>query len=262
MQFLKKHYEKILLGLVLAGLIGVLIFMLFYIAADKRAMEDAASGIINNRSAQQLPDLDLTAEQAAMNRLQAPFALDLETGNKLFNPFEWVKTVDGRLVKKANGTGPQVAVVTNITPLYLVLALDSVTTNELGARYVISVERQAATNVAKRHRTLHYVSVGDKNDTFALQAVQGPPENPDALIIKLSDTGETGTLNRSQPYRRIDAYMADFRYDPEKVVKHGCRVGSKVSFGGADYQVEEVNQNELILADLSNQKKTPLPFAP
>ena len=35
MQFLKKHYEKILLGIVLAGLIGVLVFMLFYIAADK-----------------------------------------------------------------------------------------------------------------------------------------------------------------------------------------------------------------------------------
>jgi hypothetical protein len=262
MQFVKKHYEKILLGLVLAGLIGVLVFMLFYIAADKRAMADAAFGIINNPSAKSLPDLDLTAEQAAMNRLQTPFALDLETDNKLFNPFEWVRTLDGRLVKKAHGTGPQVAVVTNITPLYLVVALDSVTTNELGARYVISVERQGATNVAKRRRTLHYVSVGDKNDTFALQAVQGPPENPDALLIKLLDTGEVGTLNRSQPYRRIDAYMADFRYDPEKRAFHGRRAGDKISFGGADYQVVEVSQNELILADLSNQKKTPLPFAP
>ncbi len=35
MEFLKKHYEKILLGVVLAGLIGVLVFMMFYIAADK-----------------------------------------------------------------------------------------------------------------------------------------------------------------------------------------------------------------------------------
>ena len=34
MDFLKKHYEKVLLGVMLAGLIGVLVFMLFYIASD------------------------------------------------------------------------------------------------------------------------------------------------------------------------------------------------------------------------------------
>ena len=40
MEFIKKHYEKMLLGLVLAGLIGALVFMLFYIAADKQAMDE------------------------------------------------------------------------------------------------------------------------------------------------------------------------------------------------------------------------------
>ncbi len=56
--------------------------------------------------------------------------------------------------------------------------------------------------------------------------------------------------------------MADFRYDPEKKVFRDRRVGDKVSFGGTDYVVVEVNQNELILSDQSNQKKTSLPFAP
>ena len=43
MDFLKRHYEKILLGVMLAGLIGVLVFMLFYIASDKAAMEIPSS---------------------------------------------------------------------------------------------------------------------------------------------------------------------------------------------------------------------------
>ncbi len=261
MSFLKKHYEKILLGLVLAGLVGVLVFMLFYIAADKRAMEDLAETIINP-SAKPLTNIDLTVSEAALARVQSPFRLDFETGNKLFNPFEWQKTPDGRLIKKATSTGPQIVVVTNIAPLYLILSLDSVTTNELGARYVVSVEHQGATNVARRHRTTHYVSVGDKNDTFALSSIQGPPENPDALILKLTDTGEPATVTRSLPYRRVDGYLADFRYDPEKRVFRGRRVGDRVSFGGADYLVVEINQHELILADQSNQKKTSLPFAP
>ena len=261
MQFLKKHFEKILLGIVLAGLIGVLVFMLFYIQADKQAMDDAANGLINP-SAKALPDLDLTTNNAAVTRLQSPFALDLETGNKVFNPFEWQKTLDGRLVEKANSIGAQVAVVTNIAPLYLVLSLDSIATNELGARYVIGVEKQAATTAAKQHKQQRYVSVGDKNDTFVLLEAKGAPENPDALLIKILDTGETVTVTRNQPFRRVDAYKADFRYDPEKKVFRGRRIGDKVSFGGADYQVVEVNQNELILSDESNGKKTSLPFAP
>jgi hypothetical protein len=263
MQFLKKHYEKILLGVVLAGLIGVLVFMLFYIQADKQAMDDAARDIINNPSAKPLPDLDPAARDAAVTRLQSPFAIDFETGNKTFNPFEWVKTQDNNLlVRKDTKTGPQMAVVTNITPLYLVLTLDSVMTNELGARYVIGVEKQAAAVASKRHRTQHYVSAGDKNETFELLQVKGAPENPDALVLKVLDTGETATVTHDKPFRRVDAYSADLRYDPEKKAFHGLRAGSKVSFNGTDYQVADINQNELILEDQSNQKKTPLPFTP
>jgi hypothetical protein len=261
MQFLKKHYEKIVLGLVLAGLIGGLVLMLFYISADKQAMEDMVAGIIN-KPAKPLPDLDLATNSAAAARFQSPLALDLESQNKVFNPFEWVKTPDGRMIKKAANIA-QVAVVTNIAPLYFILSLDSVTTNEFGARYLIVVEKQGAPTPAKRSKQRRYVSVGDKpNDTFALLDVKGPAENPDSLSVKLVDGGDIVTIGRTQPYRRVDGYTADFRYDLEKKVFRGRRVGDRVSFGGVDYVVFDINQNELILADQSNQKKTPLPFAP
>ena len=262
MQFLKKHYEKILLGVVLAGLIGVLVFMLFYIAADKAKMEETRIGLINP-PAKPLPDLDMTPDDAAVKRLQSPYAIDFDTGNKVFNPFEWVKMPDNNtLVRKDNKTGPQVAVVTNITPLFLVLTLDSVLTNGVDIRYVIGVEKQAATTASKRHKQQRYASKGDKNDTFELLQVNGAPENPDALLLKLLDTGETATVTHDKPFRRVDAYTADLRYDPEKRAFHGLRAGAKVSFNGTDYSVDEINQNEVVLEDQSNQKKTPLPFAP
>ena len=81
-------------------------------------------------------------------------------------------------------------------------------------------------------------------------------------MLKLVDTGEVVTVSRDKPYRRVDGYMADFRYDPERKVFRGRRTGDKVSFGGVDYVVVDVNQNELILSDQSNQKKTSLLFAP
>ena len=47
MQFLKKNYEKILLGLVLFGLVGTVVFLLFYVANEKQAQEERRTKIIN-----------------------------------------------------------------------------------------------------------------------------------------------------------------------------------------------------------------------
>jgi hypothetical protein len=263
MEFIKKHYEKILLGLVLAGLIGALVFMLFYISADMEVMRTRAESYINP-SVKALTNLDLTVQSNVIVRLTTPYNLDFETVNKLFNPVEWQKTPDGRMVKKGNaGIGIHAVVVTNITPLYLILSLDAVNTSELGTRYTIGVENQAAPTAFKRRKQQRFVSVGDKpNDTFSLLEIKGAPESPDALVFKLVDTGETVTIASGKPFRRVDAYIADFCYDPEKKIFRGQRVGSKVSFNGTDYVVSEINKNELILSDQSNQKKTPLPFVP
>src|ERR1035438_8993724 len=184
MDFLKKHYEKVLLGVMLAGLIGVLVFMLFYIASDKTDMENKNISLTHPH-VKALTNLDLTLEDSSILRLKSSYNLDLETTNKLLNPMEWQKAPDGSLIPKRN-TGPQVAVVTNISPLYLVVSLDTTATNELGARYVVKMERQAAPVPSKRFPTSHYVSLGDKPTAdFALLEVKGPPENPDGLVLKL-----------------------------------------------------------------------------
>jgi hypothetical protein len=266
MDFLKKHYEKILLGIVLAGLVGALVFLPFYIGSESEKMKNLRDQYINNPHIQPLTNLDLNVQTSSTLRLQSAYKLDFETGNKLFNPVDWQKGSDGQPVKLHNGNavGIQAVVVTNITPLFLVITNISVTTNELGARYVIGVEKQAEKNPTKRRLQSHYVSLGDKpNDTFSLVEVKGAdPANPDTLILKLTDSGELVSLAKDKPYRRVDSYSADFRYDPEKRNFHARRAGDKVSFNGTDYVVAEVNQNELILSDQSNQKKTSLPFTP
>ena len=254
MDFIKKHYEKVLLGLMLAGLIGVLVFMIIYINGDKAEMQTKSVSYTDSPNVKQLTNLDMAVLDSAVLRVKSPYKLDLETTNKLLNPLEWQKAADGSLISAVKKTGLQVAVVTNITPLFLVISNAASTTNELGARYNLSVERQAAATAVKRHPTSHYVSVGDKaNETFALLAVKGAPENPDELVLKLTDTGDTVSVLRDKPYRRVDGYAADFRYDPEKKMFRGRRIGDKLSFGGVNYIVVQVNPNELILSDQSNQ---------
>jgi len=263
MDFIKKHYEKILLGVMLVGLIGVLVFMLFYIASEKSEMADKSNNFINPR-VKALPDLDMSALSGAAARLNQTYDLDLETSNRLFNPLEWQKSLDGGLILAVTSTGLKVAVVTNIAPLYTIVTLESVATNELGVRYVIKVEHQAAAKPSQRRPVSKYLGANDRtpNDAFTLEEIKGAPENPDALELKLADSGETVSIASGKPYRRIDGYTADFRYEPERKAFHSRRVGDRIAFGGAEYTVVDVNQNELILQDQSNQKKTSLPFVP
>jgi hypothetical protein len=268
MQFIKKHYEKIVLGVVLAGLVGALVFMPFYISSDNAATREQTEGIINP-STKPLPDLDLSAQTAAAARLRGDYSLDLDTTNKVFNPQVWVRQSDNTIVPAASHTGAQMCVVTGITPLYLVITLDSVPTNDLGARYVIGMEKQADKNPAKRRKQTRSEALGAKNDTYTIVSVKGDVlDNPEEVVLKLTDTGEMISIALGKPYKRVDGYMADFRYDPEKLVFHDARTGDMragghdIVFNGTRFMVDDVQQNELVLQDLSNQKKTTLNFTP
>src|ERR1044071_45144 len=129
MDFIKKNYEKVILGVVLLGLVGVLVMMWFVIQGDQRQMQDLKTQIFKSPGAP-LPELDLSAQNDAVLRLKSPFNLDLEATNKLFNPVEWQRMADGSL-KKKSALGANAAVVTDIAPLYLIVSLDEVMTNEL-----------------------------------------------------------------------------------------------------------------------------------
>ena len=262
MDFVKKHYEKILLSVVLLGLMGVLVFMLYLIPSDRQRLADIRLSIISH-AVKPLDPLDLTRETNVSARLQSPYKLDFSTTNKLFNPVPWQRKADGMLIKGSQA-GPTAAVVTKITPLCLILTLDSIETNEFGARYVISMERQAAVLPAQRGKRQHYASVGEKNETFTIADVNGSPGNPAQLklILQLTDTGERATLSKDKPFRRTDGYSADLKYDLEGKKWQGQRIGADLKFAGDDNIIVAINQDTVILLARSNQKKTTLTYSP
>ena len=262
MDFVKKHYEKILLSVVLLGLMGVLVFMLYLIPSDRQRLADIRLSIISH-AVKPLDPLNLTRETNVSARLQSPYKLDFSTTNKLFNPVPWQRKADGTLIKGSQA-GPTAAVVTKITPLCLILTLDSIETNESGARYVISMERQAAVLPAQRGKRQHYASVGEKNETFTITGTNSAPDNPAQLklILQLTDTGERATLSKDKPFRRTDGYAADLKYDLEGKKWQGQRIGADLKFAGDDNIIVAINQDTVILLARSNQKKTTLTYSP
>lgn len=253
MDFLKKHYEKLILGLVLVGLAVAVAFLPFKITGDRQALEEKRNTLTRPK-VQPLTNTDLTVSEAALKRVDSRTESDFAPPNKLFNPMPWQKAADGQLIP-ATKVGPMAAVVTNITPLYLRITLDSVIPSDSGARYVMFVQREAAPTASLRSRKQTYASLNSKNETFTVVEVRGPAEDPKELVLELNDTGDRVTVSKGKDYQRIDGYTADLRYDPEKKSWNARRVGMTVSFAGEDYNIVAINQNEIVLSAKSNQKK-------
>jgi hypothetical protein len=273
MDFLKKHYEKIILSLVLLGLVaGALVFLLIVIPGDRDAIDQMTKDL-SHPNPKPLPPLDLTEQNNLLERMKSSYTLDFSTTNKLFNPMQWQKGADGHpiKIKTGNEVGAGAAVVTKMTPLYFSISFDSVETNGLSPRYALTIEDQSAAVPAQRRKRSHFASpdetisdrtVTDKNEGFKVDSVKGAPENPDGLVLKLADTGDTETVAKGKPYQRVDGYAADLQYDPEGKKWPAQRLGADLKFANDDYIIVAIHSNEVILSAASNQKKYVLPYSP
>ncbi len=253
MDFLKKHYEKLILGLVLVGLAGAAGYLPIKVNADRQAAEQERTTLTQPK-VKELTNLDLSLPDSALKRVAAATALDFSSPNKVFNPMPWQKAADGQIIPGTK-VGPSAAVVTNLNALYLRLTLDSVSVTDGGCRYVIGVQKEAAANAAQRAKKQTYASLNTKSDVFTLVEVKGKAEDPTQVVLELNDTGERVSISKEKGFSRADGYTADLRYEPEKKVWTGKRVGAAVSFNGEEYNIVAINQNEIVLSAKSNQKK-------
>lgn len=268
MQFIKKNYEKILLGIVLVGLVAVAVILLLKVGSEKEDQQNRRTKIIN-RPVKPLPPMDTTQADSLLKRAESPVALSFsDNTHKLFNPVRWQKTVDGKLLKNPVGTDVQkLEIVKQPTPLYFLITLDSVNISETGTRYGFTVEQQAALKASFRGRRPYYVSKGEKREygenkqTFTLQDVTGNADNPDC-ILELSDLEKPITVSREKPFRRVDGYMADLRFAPENRTFTGRRVGDTINIAGEQYNIVAIAENEVVLSAKSNQKKWTIKYNP
>ena len=265
MDFLKKHYEKILLGVVLLGLVAGAVFLIFMIPAERAKLDEQSKSIIN-RPPKPLPPLEIGKQEQALKELQASVTVDLASNHKVFNPMLWRKKPppENTPIKDLpRNVGPQAILVTKIAPLHLNITLESVSTAESGARYVIGVERESAPNPNNRKKKLYYATLNNKNDTFILREVKGSPDDVNSLELKLelNDTSEQVWVKKATPYKRVDAYTADLKYPPDNnKAWNNSRNNAQLKIEGEDYNIVVIRKDEVILSAKLNDKKTTIPY--
>lgn len=261
MDFLKKNYEKLLLAAVILCLAGVAAFLPFKIGSEKQKLQELTTGVLSPR-VDPLTNLDLTVTTETLKRAGSPVIANFGPPNKLFSPMPWQKAADGHLIPLDDThIGPQAVTVTDISPLYLIITLDSVSALETGTKYVIGVQREAAPLARDRSKKQSYTAVGGKTDSFTLREAQGPAESPTNLVMELKD-GEVVSLSKEKPFRRVEGHMADLKYDPEKKSWRDQRVGATLSLNGEDYNVVAISTNEVVLSAKKNQKKWTITYNP
>jgi hypothetical protein len=264
MEFLKKNYEKILLGAVLVGLAVLVVFLFMWVSSEKAKLAQHTQMIVGRKPKAGAP-LNLESYDAVLQKVKTPPVLDLSMTNRLFNPVKWQKAPDGKLIKITRGdeVGPRAVIISNITTLYMTVSLENVSTNESGSRYAILVEREGAPTVAlrKKHYYLSFPNTAGNNKDFAiLNNAVGTTENP-VLTLTLIDTGEKIDITKTKPFRRADSYAADLRYDPEKRTFKNVRVGSSIAFAGEEYNIVAISESEVVMSAKSNNKKTTITYA-
>jgi hypothetical protein len=257
MDFLKKNYEKVLLGIVLLGLAVAVGFLPFVIASQKESLQ-ALKDSVRAVNVKPLTNVDMSLPEAALKRSATPATIDFGPPNRLFNPMPWQKAADGRLLPLSK-VGPTALIVTNIRALYLTLTLDQVNTDAAGnPTYIIGLEKPSPTGTGK-NRSQFSCTPTAKNKVFSIVEVKGKPDDPNEIDVQMEDTKEKGVIKKSVPFQRIEGFVVDLRYDPEKKKWDNCREKVRPSpplaFNGEEYNIVTLTKDEIVLVAKSNGKK-------
>lgn len=263
MQFLSKHYEKIILSVVLAGLAVAAALLLLKVSSVQTDLETVTKGIVT-RKIDPLPPLDLSTNQTVLRRAtnRQPIALS-QPGHLLFNPIMWIKTPDNRMMPKED-TGLGALSVTNVVPLRTTIEFRSARQVGNSTRYEFLVAREASTNSALHRPFVRILGVGETaREAFLLKEVRGPVEEPTELVLVLSeDSKRVVTVAKDRPYSEVAGYAADLYHEVDRRSYTRQRQGQKLTLGGNTYNIVAISETDVTLEDNATKKRTTLRWKP
>jgi hypothetical protein len=262
LDILKKHYEKIILSVVLLGLAGAVGYLPIKIANDRAELRELSEKILN-RPVKEMPPLDTTVIDKALAETKERFEVTLSAPpHNTVNPVEWHRERPGAPLQRSskNPIGASRVEVTKLTPLYITVNWE--TTGEGGSNYLVRLEDQTP---LRRLNKSDILNPGKKLGPVTLKEARVGANGTPELVFALTDSGETFTVVQGTPYRKIGAYMADLKYDLENLKWRDQRVGATLRFAANEFTISSINavapgRCEVVLSAKQTGKKTTLKF--
>lgn len=271
MEFLKNHYEKILLSLVLIGLAGAAGMLAIQALEARSNMAALVELKPNIRKPAPIDAVGSLAE--SLTNAKAPQRVDFDGAHKIFNPEKILRNRNtGELIPNGE-IGPKNLVVQQIRPLRLVVRAESKTVvgrKRLYLHYLAEFEygstglRWNKRTISKEGSQIRLVgqSAKAKQMMFTVNKI-GDPEGE--LSVDLELTVGAGLpipiqLRGTNTWEREMEYAADLHYPPENRGFQNVRANQPLfpPFAGDTNYVIQITRNAVTLRSLSNQKRITL----
>jgi hypothetical protein len=207
MDFLKKHYEKIILSVVLLGLAAVAAGLPIKVNKEKEN-EEARKAQLLSPTIKKFPPVDLTTNEAVLVKVKSPIHFDIAGKHNLFNPVQWLQRPNGELVKVKTGKefGIGAIDVAAINDLKMVVTYDGVvSTDPKDIKYQITVINETASS-PKSSRAF---SKQGSNAMGTLQDVRGPEDNPTEVVFMPKGETTPIVISKEKPFSKTIGYSAE-----------------------------------------------------
>jgi hypothetical protein len=252
MDFLKKHYEKIILSVVLLVVAAAAFWLTQTVSEVQASLEEQLQTKVRGNK-KQLQPVDLTNAITAVQLISKPVALDLSGDHNVFNPVRWIRGADGVPKPDPRLELSTTLKLTQTRPLFLSITYLGPTGIGDPYRYQFSIEQQAAKKVSDRRPVTLSLTEGTKNNFFRLQEVRGPKDTSGEVVIELVG-GERATLTKSKPFQKAMGYMADLRFENRDFI--GKRADDNLVLAGTTYKIVAIGKDELVVSAPNGTRTT------
>lgn len=257
MPFIKKHWEKILLSIVLLGLAVAAAALPLEVSRVREYLSMQRDRIVVRTDPKPFQGVDLSTNRATLKRLAGPIDLEFAHGHNIFNPVQWQKRQpDGTYYKipTSEHIGPAALVVTQIEELDLTVSFEGVEGTPENPRYRFTINREGESK-----QTITATTRIPRNKHFTLQEILGPKESPSGFKLQLQDDKEPIIVMKDKPYTRVIGYSAGLKYPPHNQnFAKAFRVKDplRLMYDNETYKIVAINRNEVTVAADSTKKRT------
>lgn len=246
MNFLKQHYEKLLLAVFLLALAGAAAVLPFLITQTKEEVKTTLAS--PRRTPAPYEPEDLGPLRSNLTQEAAPVDLQLTGEHNLFNPVEWDQRPNGPPYPVTLLDPEKVIKIDAIEPLYTRAEFDSVQGSSPDVKYIFYITLEASENASYRRPRRRALELHRSYDDhpFILREVRGPATNPSELVLTLKDTREEAIVQPGKPYERVDGYKADMRVtEPTEQTLRDKYVGDHFKIDRKDYIIVAIDENSV-----------------
>ena len=253
MEFLKNHYEKVVLFVVLLLVAAAVAVLPMKVPAIAGADDTPAAQT-------KMEQVNLTTNQAVLEMINGLTQLNLGWPHNLFNPVIWEKKGKDKVLIKYNSPdeiGLGAMKVDKIDPLYFAIAYEDF--KPTGA-FQIGITQETNNNPALRSKSTRYVNRGQKDDSFTLLSFSEPAESPAEITVQLND-GQKVVIPKNKEFKFEAGYTADLSYTvgnsaPQRFQKRRAGDPSMGIFQleGETNKIVDIRSNEVVVSSSSGKR--------